>query len=1496
MRHSFRIDCANIFESCPLFSPLLRRFIKIVRNVLIVIILLTVVGFWAIRQPVVQTWLTQRVAAYLSKELGTKVTLSRVEVNLWSRLVIENLYVEDLRKDTLAFIPKLTLGTYSIEKGSGKLIVNGATLESPYFNLEKHAGDSLFNYKFILSYIDSFSNPADTSHSELSFSDISINNGRFGYTDENKPLRDRFGVDWTHMQYSDINLKVSSLYQYADSIHAEIENLSTREKSGIHLTNLSGTFINTSTSMSLLDACLQTEETDLNGSFRFQFETIDDFDFFEERVKLNAIFYPSTIQLGDISYFSSDLKGIDKLIDLSGKFRGKISDLRGRDVKLKIDENTRFIGDFDASGLPELDQTFISMDIEELTSNKTELDRLPLPPFDSLHFVKTPNNFAELGQMTFRGNFTGFINDFVSDGILRTAIGSVKTDLALREDKSINDYRYQGSLGTDNFDLGKFYSSSSLGPLSCDLTVAGTSLDIEKIDANFEGNINNIYIEGYNYVNLTADGTFKRRYFNGDFHVDDPNVVMDFKGFIDLTKAEPVLGFDADVAQLNLRELKILETYDYNSISGRVRANSVGFELEKFIGTIELDEISYCSGDNEYYLEHLRLSSERKGEPLITLDSDIVRARIEGDFTVKDIGNSFLEITSKIIPHFNPPYKGHNPQDFTMKIDILDFSQISEVFIPELKVAQNTTINIVLDEPESFFELVVVSDSISYAGNKLTSVVLDARRPDNSLYLTVMSDRFKAANAIDFRNFAIDARTDADTVYSAMAWGDLNTTHRGDVNGKLTINSFEDYEFVFGRSSVTVKNEPWEFKEGSYMSYRNNEFEASNFEITNVDQFIKANGVISHDPEKIMYFELNEFDLAFLNEFISDIPKLSGRVLGNATVKDVYGQMIFANDLILRDLKLNEYDVGYLCVKSIWDNIDKRLRIDGTLEKDVLISEQLTRLTPLRFSGYYNPRNAESPLDVVATVSDLDLAFINEFMSPGILAINGLATGTIALTGKLDAPQMNGIAMLRQASVFVYYLNTRYFIEQNIGIMPDMFTFDYIKIRDQEGNPGYLTGQIAHTNFGRWVYDIFIDIDKPMLAMNTNEELNSLYYGKAYTTGTASIYGYDGSIEFDCNLRSERGTVLAMPMGSTSEQAMENFVRFIDKDKDTKEEPLDLSGIKLNFDLEITQDAEMQIIFDQSVGDVMKGRGQGHINMNINNLSTFSMYGQVELVKGDYLFTLKNLVNKEFKIKPGGTISWYGDPFAGDLNLFAYYQVPASLYDILPDPNYQSGQRVPVDLVMHLTGKMFNPTIAFDIELPTVDNVTRSRVNAVVSTDQEKNRQAFALLVLRRFVSPPNVNSEHSGGNALAAHSSELLSSQVSNWLSQISNEFNLGFNYRPGDDISNEEIALALSTQLFNDRMSIASNVGVSRNTSSVVSNTSNLIGDIRIEYKLTPEGKVRLVVYNESNDFRLATTQQSPYTQGLGVLYREEFDTMDEFWASFKDMLTSDKKKDTP
>ena len=105
---------------------------------------------------------------------------------------------------------------------------------------------------------------------------------------------------------------------------------------------------------------------------------------------------------------------------------------------------------------------------------------------------------------------------------------------------------------------------------------------------------------------------------------------------------------------------------------------------------------------------------------------------------------------------------------------------------------------------------------------------------------------------------------------------------------------------------------------------------------------------------------------------------------------------------------------------------------------------------------------------------------------------------------------------------------------------------------------------------------------------------------------------------------------------------------------------------------------------------------------------------------------------------PGGRITWYGDPFDAQLDLQALYKVRAPLYDIMFEKNEAYKKRVPVDVVMRLRDKLLNPEIGFEVRLPTVDENVRTQVNSVLSTEQELNRQVFALIVLNRFVQPPS--------------------------------------------------------------------------------------------------------------------------------------------------------------
>ena len=164
-------------------------------------------------------------------------------------------------------------------------------------------------------------------------------------------------------------------------------------------------------------------------------------------------------------------------------------------------------------------------------------------------------------------------------------------------------------------------------------------------------------------------------------------------------------------------------------------------------------------------------------------------------------------------------------------------------------------------------------------------------------------------------------------------------------------------------------------------------------------------------------------------------------------------------------------------------------------------------------------------------------------------------------------------------------------------------------------------------------------------------------------------------------------------------------------------------------------------------------------------------------------------------------------------------------------------------------------------------------------------QQNFSLLVTNSFISQNRTSYSSSVGSGVGNSSFEMVSNQISNWLSKISKDFDIGVNYRPGDQLTSQELQLALSTQMFNDRVNIDVNGGLggSVKTTEAAKQGNNIVGDVNVEYKITEDGRLRMKVFNRSNTNEFMNTI-SPYTQGIGFFYRREFDNIKELFSNPK------------
>ena len=111
-----------------------------------------------------------------------------------------------------------------------------------------------------------------------------------------------------------------------------------------------------------------------------------------------------------------------------------------------------------------------------------------------------------------------------------------------------------------------------------------------------------------------------------------------------------------------------------------------------------------------------------------------------------------------------------------------------------------------------------------------------------------------------------------------------------------------------------------------------------------------------------------------------------------------------------------------------------------------------------------------------------------------------------------------------------------------------------------------------------------------------------------------------------------------------------------------------------------------------------------------------------------------------------------------------------------------------------------------------------------------------------------------------------------------MSTHFDLGVAYRPETEISSEEYELALSTSLWNDRVTVSSNFDVNNQDKASEDNNTQYTTDFSVELKLNKKGNVRLKAFQKVNDDIIY--DDAPYTRGLGVFYTEDFNDFGELW----------------
>ncbi len=1470
--------------------------------------------YFVIQIPAVQTWIAQRVAGYLSNKLETRVEIEGVNIQFFDTVILEGLYIEDKHKDTLLYTQKLFVGISKLDLNNNNIALSEIKLLNNNAELKKYPGENGLNFQFIAdAFKNDKKNTTESKPLKLTCKQLTMVNNNFSYQIVGKKPPE-WGFDPSNIVARHISGDFGDLVVHGDTIEANINKLSAIEKSGLQLKSLSSKFTFSTHEMTFDKLALESNTSKVNGKVGFGFNNLGAFAYLFDSVRVNFDLVKTQLQLADLAYFAPTLRGVNLKADIEGKFTGRLGKLKGKEVKILYGKDTKFYGDVIVAGLPNAAETFLDAKINGLQTTASDIATIQIPPYNQKKYIEIPQEAYALGKVTFAGYYTGFFTDFVANGKFNTALGSATTDLQLSTIPGQKDLAYNGNISTDNFKLGDMLPGMGLGVVSLNANVEGKGFDLKSIDTKLDGHITAFDYNAYRYQNIDFDGRLVKTEFIGGVNSKDPNMLLAFDGTVNFSKEIPTYNFDADIARIDLTALNFYKDTNNLVLSAKITSNITGNTIETLNGNIDVTNLNMTYGDTAYALGDVSVYSDVASSPKqLRLVSDIADINIIGNYHLQSLPKTAMRTINTFLPSYLViPTKAEKPsmknaklaaataQDFRFTAIIKNTTAVTDVFLPILSIQPGARLQ---GSYKSATDDILLSGSIpnmEISGIGMIGTNLSADSRGNSLKFDITLDSIEPTDSLYLTNVFVNTTTRNDSVYVAITFENQNsdsTMNTGDITATAKFFDKDKIRLNLSKANFEAFNYHWKVNPDNLITFDKNKLEVNKLVFDNGNESFRAFGRVSKNPDDQLNMVFTKFNLAGVDRFIPDnVVKLKGTLDGSISLSSLFDKPFFRSNLKLKNLHVNDVWLGDGNVTSEWDRGKHQINVHSLLTRNDTVKT-------ISVDGHFDPEKKTDYLDFDISLNKIMLSALNPYLKGNVTLSKGDVKATMKLRGDAKNPELTGVITIRKAVATIDYLNTTYNFEKDFVFKLDE---DRIVIRDlllnnsaaAKGNAS-INGEITHKGFKDWKYNLTLNANN-FLVLNTAESQNSLYFGTAYVTGPIKITGDPTNTVIKAAIKTNKGTFFNIPLSNPSEASSSDFITFVDKNPKAlmvSRPTTGKTGIILDMDLEVTPDAEVKIIFDEKVGDVITGKGRGDLKMNINTRGSFTMAGTFTIESGEYLFTLENLVNKKFKVEKGGTIVWTGSPYNAKVDLTAIYDLNASLKPIMAP--YTTGdaelelykRKMPVKLQLIMKDKLLSPDLSFGIVVNTDDDKARTAIATIQNNQEELTKQAFALLILNAFLPPSQSGAGTDYGAGAGNTGFELLSSQLSRWVSQISDRFDININYRQGDN-GQQLIDVATSTSI-GERVTIdvsVSNSGQSSGTTTTTGGTapasgaSNIVSDFNMEVKLNQDGRFRFKAFNRSNQNNILTNDV-PYTQGVGLSYRREFN-------SFRDLFISKKK----
>lgn len=1521
-------------------SAAMKKGYKIFRTLVVTLIalafLIPAVLYVALSLPSVQRHLCLTAETELSKLLTVPVDIDYVSISPFNRVTLHGVKVADALGNNALEVRRLGAGVnlWSLISNQ-RLVVDYAEIIGMDAHLYRDSIGAPLNIQPIIDALSPKNDSKPPTRFDFRINTVVMRTSSFSYDVLNLPAKDE-GFDPNHIAITGMRADIQLPEIRNDHFTFDIRRIAFSERSGFILKSLTGLFRITPDSISVNALTIDLPDTHL---------AFNDLTYRIDSTKKKNPQWDSTpfdihllegsrLSTSDLTAFMPSLHGLDLTLNARLHISGTPRQIRLNDFEL-FNNDFRLTTAGSLSGLTTADPTEFSIPDFSLKTNSAQIIDVVARLTDIAPDTRTI--LSNLGTIDLQGNGNGSSRKGEFSLSLSSDVGKTMADLTYTSMSSApadKRLRLRGSLDID--DLRGDILFANLTSAIAQLTEATANIDFDVIATPRN------LLAGSATVEIPS-ATFQNRHFtdlHGDFEkegndyhasidIDNAMLFADIDARAMLTHSEKSLTLDATVRDASPAMLGLGSAHPEQRISFSTKADLKGKSIDDIAGFIDLNDFRMEQPDKpDFLISSLRLRSIHGEEAdSLILTSPVADFRAIGSYhlsTLPKVAKTIFGLTLPAIASSGGSAEvpdgfwsaQTNFNDFAFQADIKTLEPLEPLVKIPLKIVDGAVITGSFNGPQRHIALNLSAPYLLQGNKIIENTALQASLspvPGNedfnrgNLNFTTTIPTKKGPMTLTSSSQAIDNRIDSRLQWKIQRERDFS----GNLNFTAAFSRNADRQLVtdlhVNPGQVVFNDTVWTV-DPSRIALEGKRIEVDHFKAWRDRQCIAIDGCVSTSPSDTLTIRLDDINLDYVFETL-DIP--TAMFGGNATGTIYALQLLtpspkaFTPALEVRSFTYNRSLLGDALIRSGWDNDSKAI----TLNADVTQPNSLHTYV----DGSISPLSES--LDLTFRADSLAIGFLQPYMAAFCDEISGFASGQARLYGTFKLIDLVGDVYGEDVCIKLGITNTSYTTSDSVHFTPGRINLDNLTIRDTYGHTARLNGYVTHKCFKEPEFKFRISDARDMLVYDMPESPEFPWYGRVFGTGSANISGVPGTVDINVNMTTAHGSAFTYILTDALEAQNYTFITFRDRDQQRKDSIAALnappqavvdirrrlaleaiegppSNYRLDFNIDITPQALITLVMDPVGGDRVRCHGSGMLRMVYDSANEdLRMNGTYTLNDGKYNFTLQDIIIKEFSIEEGSSIAFNGDPYAAQLNITAKYQVKGNLSDL--DESFLEDKElnrtnVPVDALLLVKGDMRQPDISFNLDFPTITEESKRKIRSIINTDEMMNRQIIYLLALNRFYTPDYMNATR--GNEFMSVASSTISSQLSNILGQLSDNWAIAPNFRSDrGDFSDVEFDLALSSHLLNNRLLFNGNLGY-RDKSL---NNNSFIGDFDIEYLLNRSGSLRLKAYNRYNDQNYYL-KSALTTQGVGIIFKRDFDNI----FSFLHPLLHRRKKnaDTP